>query len=132
MIRRLACQNMRFFRLFICVILGCFSNGITLPALAGTCSGPSCVDVTIDRIFISNNGNIYVGTSGDENQLGGVNDCTPFQGQYLYLPASTTDPDKIMAMLLTAHERRAALAKITMRSYNTHPQCTINLVRYSK
>ncbi len=118
-------------RIIVCTgLFSVMSFGIMSAAFAGTCTGVgrTCTDVTIDRVFISSNGKVYIATSGDESALSGNSGCTAFGGQYIVLRPDMEDRDKLLAIFMTAHERRKPITEIRMRSPATYPECSVNHV----
>ena len=80
--------------------------GLAQPATAfAECANLDCVGVTVDRLYIHGDGNVYIGTSGTETALS----CTPIGGTYIRLLPSHVARDQIYALLLTAHENRRPL-----------------------
>jgi hypothetical protein len=89
-------------------------------AHAGSCSGIRCT-AEIDRLYVHNNGNIYVGLDADETQL---SNCTPSEGVYLVLRMSDLNAAAIYDTLLTMF---MATRTVTIRT-NDGGTCTIAYV----
>ncbi|MGP1351958.1 MAG: hypothetical protein ACTS1Z_01420 [Parasphingopyxis sp.] len=89
---------------YVLSLIAAISVGIPSFASA-SCSGVFCGDVTIERLVVSNNGDVSIRTSGDETQL----DCDP--GSSLYLKFRTTDTAyaEWYAMSLTAYVQQAPI-----------------------
>ncbi len=71
---------------------------VLLPGLASAnCTGNSCRNVKIDRIYVRNTDDIYINTTGDETQL----NCRPIQGKYIALRPSHRQFDQVYSLLLS-------------------------------
>lgn len=103
----------------ICIIAGFSLAGIATAQAQGACqvlgtnnTMPVCENVTIDRLMILDNGNVYVATSADESVLVSNNACTPLGGRYGILDKDVTGSERMLAVLITAHERRRPLKRL--------------------
>lgn len=89
------------------------------------CSANGCYNVTVDLLYIADNGDIYIGTSGDESLL----ECTS-PGDYL-LTINTSVPSKnaMYSALLTAQTTNK---KVFIRAHNSSPVCEIAYIKLYK
>ena len=67
-------------------------------AMAECVSNGWCDDVKITRLYAHSNGNIYIGTSGDEKRL----NCTPVNGEDIQLSGTSPMAEILYSTLLTA------------------------------
>jgi len=93
-------------------------------ALAGgsayaNCSSDVCLSVHIERLYITVNGLIYVGTSGDETQLS----CTAVSNVYVSLDTTVGNSDELYSTLLAA---QLADKKVSMRMLPASTNCAIH------
>ncbi|UTW46446.1 hypothetical protein KFE80_06085 [bacterium SCSIO 12696] len=63
------------------------------------CSGGSCTAVKITRIVVKVNGDVNIGTSGDESNL----DCDDGGYGYIKLEKASEGFNQLYSLLLTAH-----------------------------
>lgn len=63
------------------------------------CSADSCVDVKVTRLVVRANGDVSVGTSGDETLL----NCDSGTKGYINLSRGNDNFDAVYSLLLTAH-----------------------------
>jgi len=99
---------------------------------ANTCGlngEPKCYDVTIDRLVVTNNGRVYVATSATESQLNANGICAPLGGAFLVLEKTLVGRERVLALLLTAHERRRPLKEIRVLPPNAAGACEIFYVK---
>lgn len=92
--------------------------------VAGNGTQPICEHVTIDRLMVLGNGNIYVATSADESDL--ADSCTALSGRMVILTKNTPGRERMLAVLLTAHERRRPLRRLRLAHQSAG--CTIDYV----
>lgn len=83
---------------------------------------PVCENVTIDRLIVQDNGRIYVATSADESGLSTDIGCAPLANVFLIVEENMQGRERILSLLLTAHERRRPLTTIGM---NLDGSCSI-------
>lgn len=96
--------------------VGALSTG----AYAG-CTGGACSNVTIDFILVLDNGDITVGTSGDETGL----TCTASGGKYLAISNASVGKNAMYSALLTAQTTQKMLS---IRLNDTADPCNIAYV----
>ncbi len=83
---------MKYFLLFIIASIACSFS------YAG-CSGNSCTDVTITRLYTIADGSTVISTSGDESQL----DCDAGNSGYITLEPEKKNYNATYSLLLAAH-----------------------------
>lgn len=81
-------------KLFLSFLLVTFSTGVF-----AECSGQSCHDVTITRLYVTPNGQTFIGTSGDESKLS----CNAGNYGYITLEVEQKNYDATYSLLLAAH-----------------------------
>ncbi len=110
------------FRRMITAILLLASGIIAPTALADSCTSAECTNTIINRVMVSETGNVYVGVSADINSLS----CIPHQGgdqSYLIVPDDgSTTRDAFYALVQILHQRARSVAKIKVA---TSGSCTI-------
>lgn len=99
---------------FFCLLL---LAATTLTAKAD-CFGHICLNVSIESFFITNTGDIYVATGGDESVL----DCTALQGTYLKLDTTDAGAKNLYSALLTA---QATSRNVNIRTETGSAGCRI-------
>ena len=72
------------------------------------CQPLACDNEYIEQLRISESGDVYVTTSGDEALL----NCSLYDAQYITLPASAQGTDKIYAALLSAKNQDRRMGRI--------------------
>ena len=94
------------------ILIGIFAI-YTISAQAAGCNTTGCYNVNIDKLFVTNTGTIYVGTSGDESSL----TCGALGGTYIILPTGTAQ-NQLYSMLLTAQTtKRPVNIKVSDGTY---------------
>lgn len=63
------------------------------------CSGGSCKDVTITRLYVTADGDTVISTSGDESQLS----CSAGPSGYIKLRSTSTNYNATYSLLLASH-----------------------------
>jgi hypothetical protein len=63
------------------------------------CAGHSCTNFYIERLIVSANGEVTIGTSGDEGSLS----CSAGTYGYIKLLKSSDNYDAVYSLLLAAH-----------------------------
>jgi len=77
------------------------------------CTTNGCYGVTVDKIFVTNTGTVYVDTSGDESTL----TCGPLGGTYIILPTGVAQ-NLMYSMLLAAQTtKRKINIKVDIGTY---------------
>ncbi len=98
-------------------------HGLILGALSTSiyadlgCISQGCFGVTVDRLFITSAGTVYIGTSGDESSLA----CTSPNSKYMSI-STDTGKNAIYAAVLTAKTTRK---KLNFRIMDNSPTCRI-------
>ena len=92
--------------------------------LYADCTSKGCYD-TVERLFITADGNIYIGTGGDEKKV----NCTLAYGKYLTLPASGDAAKAMYSALLTA---QTTGKKALIRAKTGSSNCEISYVTIDK
>jgi len=82
------------------------------------CSSEVCSSVYVERLYITDNGLIYVATSGDETQLS----CTAVSNVYVSLDTTVGNSNELYSTLLAA---QLADKKVSMRLLLGSSNCTI-------
>ncbi len=77
--------------ILICLLLA--------PLARADCSGVSCTDVLITRMFITASGNSVISTSGDESQLS----CNAGPSGYITLRTGQSNYNAVYSLILAAH-----------------------------
>lgn len=78
-----------------------------------SCGSTGCYNVDITKLYVAGNGNIYIGTSGDEALLG----CT--------------SPGNTLMTILNAHPGKNAIYSLILTAKTTKQQLTIRTVEGS-
>lgn len=86
------------------------------------CSGSSCTNVDVDRLYIRPEGDILIDTSGNENVL---SVCTPGEEKYIYLKNEHKNKKEIYATLLSA---QLARKKVWIRVSDNISPCQVDYV----
>ncbi|WP_311270684.1 hypothetical protein [Sphingobium sp. WCS2017Hpa-17] len=84
-----------------------FLSALSAPAWAA-CGTNACNNVTIVRLYVSTDNNIYVKISDNITPL----NCAPLQDEYLTLRRSEPNSDAIYSMLLTSQAMNRILTRI--------------------
>ena len=80
-------------------LLGILSLGLLVTTANAGCTAAGCANVDVTRVLASQNGNILIGTSGDENSL----NCTaPGGGKFMTLKNDAVAKNTIYSALLSA------------------------------
>ncbi len=83
------------------------------------CTGNTCQDVTVDRIFMYPDGSsVRVGTSGDETGL----DCTANGDKYITLDMTQDFAKEAYSTILAAHQARN---KFWIRTTGDGTDCSV-------
>jgi len=96
-------------------------SAITVSIHAG-CTATGCSNVTIDKLYMTATGTLYVGTSGDESKL----NCTsPGGGKYMSLAEGDVGKNAMYSLLLTA---KTTKQKVKLRIVDGDPKCKVMYV----
>ena len=82
------------------------------------CSGTGCYNETITRVILSEAGDIYITTPGDENAL----NCIPYGGIYMTLKNDAVAKNSIYSLLLTS---KTTKQKMSFRTLDGSTGCEI-------
>lgn len=85
------------------------------------CTGRSCASEYVDRLYVTANGNIYVGSSGDEKLL----NCTAVSNVYMTLNPNAGNAEEIYSALLAA---QSANKRVTIRISEGSSDCSISYI----
>lgn len=88
-----------------CMIISTF----TVSKAYGKCDGMSCSGVLVERLYIETNDRVYIGTSGDENQLTCAMNDNIKNNIYLYLERDKPYFGAVFSLILTAHTKQQTL-----------------------
>jgi len=95
------------------ILLSILAIGATSVIAQAACIADGCYNVTVDKVFVTNTGTIYVGTSGDESTL----TCGALGNSYIILPTGTAQ-NQLFSMLLTAQTtKRLINIKVNTGTY---------------
>lgn len=86
------------------------------------CNPDFCANVFISRLYIKHDGDVFVGTSGDESVL----NCNAASGVYVTLPHDHPGADKIYSALLAAQMANKRVNSIQVN--DVEPGCVIQFV----
>jgi len=97
------------------VLLGAMSS-----SLYAGCTATACSNVTVDKLYMTDTGTLYVGTSGDENALNCGSAATA--GVYVSLKEGDVGKNAMYSLLLTA---KTTGKKVTIRIKESTPDCKV-------
>ena len=80
------------------ILMSALTIGAMTTGVYAACSGTVCAQVEITRLYMTNTGTIFVGTSGAETSL----TCTAPGNQYLSIRNGDVGKNALYSMLLTA------------------------------
>lgn len=106
------------------IAIGILLNVVLATAINAGCMATGCSDVTVDRLYMTANGTLYIGTSGDEKALncaggagnGGVSNV------YVSLKEGDVGKNAMYSLLLTA---KTTKQKIRVRIEEGTPDCHV-------
>ncbi len=109
------------------VLMSVLAMGAMTVSANAKCTAAACYDVTIDKLYMTATGTLYVGTSGDEKALncaagagnGGVS------GVYMSLKEGDIGKNAMYSLLLTA---KTTKQKVTLRVLEGDPLCKVSYV----
>jgi len=90
---------------------------LTITAQAA-CSGTSCIGVDVTRLYMTNAGTLYIGTSGEESAL----NCTSPANVFLSVKDSDVGKNAIYSTLLTA---KTTKTPVTIGIQAGTPDCRV-------
>jgi len=90
-------------------------------AANASCGATGCYNIDIDKLYVAGNGNIYIGTSGDEASLG----CTSPGNTLVTIPNGHPGKNAIYSLLLTA---KTTNKKVTIRTVDGSANCEVAYV----
>lgn len=90
------------------------------------CFPGRCDAVTIERIFIVNDGLVYLETTGDETAIG----CTPYSSNRIALNTNAAGSDRLFAAIMAAYQQQSSLTRIFMVSSSPAQSCDIESIRF--
>lgn len=109
---------MRFFRALV-VMVGLFASwNILVGAADAQCSATSCTNEKVERLYLHENGLLYIRTTGDEVNL----TCTAGNQGYLRINKDHAFFEEIYALLLSA---QLSDKPVTLRLNNDSGTCFI-------
>jgi len=79
------------------MIIGALALGVMASGAYAGCSATKCVG-KIDKLYMTANGTLYVGTDGNEKSL----NCTAASGSYMSLASGDLGKNAMYSLLLTA------------------------------
>jgi hypothetical protein len=83
-----------------------------------SCGSTGCYNIDIAKLYVASNGNIYIGTSGDESKLG----CTSPGNTLVTIPNAHPGKNAIYSLLLTA---KTTKQKLTIRTVDGSANCEV-------
>lgn len=94
--------------------------GLTASSLYAGCTSTGCSDVTVEKLYMTYNGTLYVGTSGDEKKL----NCGSAEtaGVYMSLKEGDVGKNAMYSLLLTA---KTTGKKVKVRIQEGTPDCRV-------
>jgi len=100
------------------VLMSVLAMGAITMSANAACDSTGCYGVTIDRMYVTSGGTIYVGTSGTESAL----NCTSPGGVYMSVSHDATGKNAIYSLMLTAQTTKK---KINLRAAEGSASCNI-------
>ena len=82
------------------IMVSALGMGMAVNFMYAGCTSTGCSDVTVETLYMTYNGTLYVGTSGDESQL----NCGSAEtaGKYMSLKEGDVGKNAMYSLLLTA------------------------------
>lgn len=100
------------------IIMSVLALGVLNTSLFADCSGAACTQVDITRLYMTDYGTIFVGTSGTESSL----NCSANGGSYLSIRNADIGKNALFSLLLTAQTTKK---KIDIGLEDGSPDCHI-------
>lgn len=95
-------------------------TGIAASSVYAACNSKMCYNVNVEKLYMTANGTLYVGTSGDESQL----NCGGAETADVYVSLKEGDVGKnaMYSLLLTA---KTTGKKVTIRIQEGSSDCRV-------
>jgi len=87
------------------ILISVLAMGAISTSVYAGCAGTACTQVDITRLYMTDYGTIFVGTSGIETSL----NCNPNGGSYLSVRNADVGKNALYSMLLTAQTTKRKL-----------------------
>ena len=100
------------------ILLSALALGALTTTVYANCVSTGCYSVDVKKLYVAGNGNIYVGTSGNEASLG----CTSPGNELMTIINSHPGKNAIYSLLLTA---KTTKQKVTIRTLNGSSNCQV-------
>jgi len=100
------------------ILLSAFALGTLSTAVYADCGSTGCYNVNVEKLYVAGNGNIYIGTDGDESLL----DCTSPGNTLVTIINSHPGKNAIYSLLLTA---KTTNKKVAIRTQNGSGNCQV-------
>jgi len=97
------------------ILLSVLAMGAMSVSAYAACSGATCANVKVTKLYMTAGGTMYVGTDGTEANL----DCGGISGVYMSLAEGNVGKNAMYSLLLTAQTTNKS---VTIR---TAPDCSI-------